>query len=59
VVVALAVLNSGLLLVDHVHFQYNGFLLGVLLLSVAALRQVSPYIRKLAAVRAPDLPVAH
>jgi alpha-1,3-glucosyltransferase len=30
----LAVTNSALLLVDHVHFQYNGMLLGVLILAL-------------------------
>lgn len=33
---ALVVGNSALLLVDHVHFQYNGLLLSLLLFSLAA-----------------------
>lgn len=36
---ALVIWAPGLFLVDHLHFQYNGFMLGMLLLSISYLEE--------------------
>lgn len=34
IITGFIILNPSILMIDHIHFQYNGFLLGILLLSI-------------------------
>ncbi|KAJ2906195.1 Dolichyl pyrophosphate Glc1Man9GlcNAc2 alpha-1,3-glucosyltransferase [Zalerion maritima] len=38
------ILSPGLLIIDHIHFQYNGFLYGVLILSLVLAREKSGFL---------------
>lgn len=42
--VAALILHPGLIIIDHIHFQYNGFLYGVLFWSIWAAREGRPLL---------------
>lgn len=42
--VAALVLHPGLIIIDHIHFQYNGFLYGILFWSIWAAREGRPLL---------------
>jgi len=47
VIELLLIANVTLLLIDHVHFQYNGFLFGILLISISHILKVKNITFKL------------
>jgi hypothetical protein len=46
IIAASLFLHPGLIFIDSIHFQYNGMLLGILLLSLVAARDVSKLFSK-------------
>lgn len=50
IIISSVMFHPGLMIVDHIHFQYNGFLLGILVWSLVEARDVCPLFSPLSSL---------